>query len=66
MREPGASGCAPTDIAGPAALCGAARSGSVSPERLSILFVSRTPTSPPRFGAQAGRMDRKRRAVATT
>src|SRR5215813_9286849 len=33
--------------------CGAARSGSMSPERLSILFVSQTPASPPRFGAQA-------------
>jgi len=25
----------------------------MSPERLSILFVSQTPASPPRFGAQA-------------
>src|SRR5262249_15178645 len=30
-----------------------AKSGSMSPERLSILYVSQMPPSPPRFGAQA-------------
>src|SRR5262249_23155180 len=38
---------------GTTAPCGAARSGSMSPERLSILYVSHMPPSPPRFGAQA-------------
>ena len=32
---------------------GRPRSGSMSPERLTILYVSQMPASPPRFGAQA-------------
>src|SRR6516165_9850426 len=43
----------PPTSQGTTAPCGAARSGSMSPERLSILYVSHMPASPPRFGAQA-------------
>src|SRR5271165_3905059 len=32
---------------------GRPRFGSMSPERLNILYVSQMPASPPRFGAQA-------------
>jgi polysaccharide biosynthesis protein PslH len=35
------------------ARAGRVQSGSMSPERLSILYVSQMPASPPRFGAQA-------------
>src|SRR5262249_42304924 len=54
MCEPGSLGMRPEPTSqGTTAPCGAARSGSMMPERLSILFVSQTPASPPRFGAQA-------------
>src|SRR5262249_20110750 len=43
----------PPTSQGTTAPCGAARSGSMSPKRLSILYVSHVPASPPRFGAQA-------------
>jgi glycosyltransferase involved in cell wall biosynthesis len=52
---------APAATQGPAGLCysratappARPRSGSMSPQRLNILYVSQMPASPPRFGAQA-------------
>src|SRR5258708_28852484 len=52
---------APAATQGPAGLCYSSatapparpRSGSMSPQRLNILYVSQMPASPPRFGAQA-------------
>src|SRR2546429_8395229 len=37
----------------PAPSCRRAGSGSMTAERLNILYVSQMPASPPRFGAQA-------------
>src|SRR4051794_16750555 len=47
-------GSAGVAITGPHPVCAdRLRSGSMTPERLSILYVSQMPASPPRFGAQA-------------
>jgi polysaccharide biosynthesis protein PslH len=59
MRNPGSFQMRPINLS-PAGYSkassyrvGRPRPGSMSPERLSILYVSHMPASPPRFGAQA-------------